>query len=130
MPARFATIDEYLDGVNPDQRAALEALRRTILEAVPDAVECIAWQMPSFRRGKLLVGFAAWANHCALYPMSGHIVAQFQSDLAGFACTAGTIRFTPEKPLPPELVKEIVLARLAENEDRAAQPKRSAAQAK
>lgn len=128
MPATFTTIDEYLDGVGPEQRAALQALREAILAAAPDGVECIAWQMPAFRRGKLLVGFAAWANHCALYPMSARTVAQHEAELAGFECSPGTIRFTPEKPLPPEVIRSIVLARLAENEARAAKPKASAKQ--
>ena len=123
------TIDEYLATVSDDKRAALEELRQTIRSAAPDAVECIAWQMPSFRQGKLLVGFAAWANHCALYPMSAKTVAAHEHDLQGFETSPGTIRFTPDKPLPTELVRKLVLARIAENAGKATPSKRSAERA-
>ena len=64
-----ANIDDYLARVTDDKRAALEQLRQTILEVIPMAEECISYQMPAFRHdGRVLVYFAAAANHCAFYP--------------------------------------------------------------
>jgi uncharacterized protein YdhG (YjbR/CyaY superfamily) len=108
------TIDEYLANVNPDQRATLEKLRRTILAAAPSAEECISYGIPSFRvNGRLLVFFGAWANHCSFYPASSTVLKKFRDDLKSFQISKGTIRFTPGKPLPITLVKKLVKARMA-----------------
>ena len=47
--------------------------------------------------------------------MNNTTVAEFASELAGYSTSAGTIRFTPDAPLPPSLVRRIVKARVAEN---------------
>ena len=70
-----------------------------------------------------LVAFGATAKHCAFFPMSDTIVAQFEDELEGFDTSKGTIRFQPERPLPAALVKRIVKARLAENAARATKTK-------
>jgi uncharacterized protein YdhG (YjbR/CyaY superfamily) len=109
------TIDEYLDGANPYQRTTLEKLRRTIHAAAPGAEECISYGLAAFRLKKRpLVAFGSWANHCAFYPMSGRTLKSLQGQLKGFETSKGTIRFTPEKPLPVPLVKKLVKARIAE----------------
>jgi uncharacterized protein YdhG (YjbR/CyaY superfamily) len=124
MPSRLVastrpkpkTIDEYLAGVKPEQRVALERLRQTIRAAEPRAEECISYGIPAFRLdGRPLVFFGAWANHCAFYPGSSVTFKKFQNDLRNFQISKGTIRFSPEKPLPTKLVKKLVKARLAEN---------------
>lgn len=108
------TIDEYLAGVNADQRAALEKLRKTIRTVAPKAEECISYGLAAFRlNGRPLVAFGAWANHCAFYPMSSVTVKAFQDQLKGFETSKGTIRFSTDKPLPTALVKKLVKARIA-----------------
>jgi len=116
------TIDEYLSRVSDDKRAALERLRETIRGVVPTAEECISYQMPAFRHdGRVLVYFAAAANHCAFYP--GGMVNDFKDELEGYETSKGTIRFQPEHPLPAWLVRKIVKARVAQNASRAAKAK-------
>jgi len=116
------TIDEYLSRVSDDKRAALERLRETIRGVVPTAEECISYQMPAFRHdGRVLVYFAAAANHCAFYP--GGMVNDFKDELEGYETSKGTIRFQPEHPLPASLVRKIVKARVAQNASRAAKAK-------
>jgi uncharacterized protein YdhG (YjbR/CyaY superfamily) len=119
------TIDEYLAGVNCDQRATLEKLRRTIREVAPKAEECISYGIPAFRlNGRSLVFFGAWANHCAFYPGSSATLKKFQNDLKGFETSKGTIRFASNKQLPTGFVKKLVKARMAENSDRASNKRR------
>ncbi len=109
------TIDEYITKVNSDQRATLEKLRRTILAAAPGAEECISYGIPAFRlNGRSLVFFGAWANHCAFYPGNSVTFKKFRNDLKAFHISKGTIRFSPEKPLPAALVKKLVKARMGE----------------
>jgi len=108
------TIDEYLARVSDDKRAALEQLRETIRGVVPTAEECISYQMPAFRyEGRVLVYFAAAANHCAFYP--GGMVNDFKDELDAFETSKGTIRFQPGRPLPATLVRKIVTACVARN---------------
>ncbi len=110
-----ASVEAYLAGVPEPQRAALERLRATIREAAPQAEEAMAYGVPAFvAHGKPLVCYAAFRAHCGFYPLDPALIAAHEAALAPFTTSKGTIQFTPEKPLPAALVKEIVRARLAE----------------
>jgi uncharacterized protein YdhG (YjbR/CyaY superfamily) len=111
------TIDEYLADVKPDQRAVLENLRQAIHAVLPGAEECISYGIPSFRlNGRSLVFFGAWANHCSFYPGSSRTLKNLRRDLKDYQITKGTIRFSPDNPLPSALVKKLVKARVAERQ--------------
>jgi uncharacterized protein YdhG (YjbR/CyaY superfamily) len=111
---KIDTIDDYLAPLSPDQRAALESLRRAIQTAAPKAEECISYQIPAFRLdGKLLVAFGAAAKHCAFYP-GAFPVAAHKNDLKSYDTSKGTIRFQADRPLPATLVRKLVKARIAE----------------
>ena len=119
MAGRLQTIDEYLAGVSEEKRAALQALRRIIKAAAPKAEECFSYGLPAFRlNGRPLVAFAAWANHCAFYPMSAATLKAHGRELGNFNTSKGTIRFQPGKALPARLVRKLVKARIAENAKR------------
>jgi uncharacterized protein YdhG (YjbR/CyaY superfamily) len=119
------TIDEYLAGVNTDRRSALQKIREAIRAAAPKAEECISYGIPAFRmNGRSLVFFGAWANHCAFYPGSSATLKKFRKELRNFETSKGTLRFSPDKPLPVALVKRLVKARIAENNDRATTKRR------
>jgi 3-methyladenine DNA glycosylase AlkD/uncharacterized protein YdhG (YjbR/CyaY superfamily) len=115
VPAKPRTVDDYLAGLPADQRRALQRLREQIHAAAPKAEECISYQLPTFRQGRVLVGFGATAKHCAFFPMSSTTVAAHARELADFDTSKGTIRFQPGRPLPAALVRKLVKARLAEN---------------
>ncbi len=114
-----ASVDAYLENVPPDQRAALEALRKAIRAAAPDADEVISYRIPAFRQNGILVYFAAFEDHCSFFPGSVVTQQKFAAELKPFAAGRGTIHFTPARPLPAGLVTRIVKARIAENEGRA-----------
>lgn len=111
-------VDLYLAGCKPDQRAALQVLRDLVRTLLPDHLEVISYAMPGFRQpgkgGKMVAGYAAFARNCGYYPHSGKIVPQFAADLPGFNTTPGAIQFTPDHPLPADLVRRLIAARLAE----------------
>lgn len=110
------TIDEYLAAASEEQRVVLERLRRAIHAAAPGAEEYIGYGLAGFKfKGRPLVYLGAWESHCALYAASPAIQKKFAKELNGFAQSKGTIKFTPEKPLPVALVKKLVKARIAEN---------------
>jgi uncharacterized protein YdhG (YjbR/CyaY superfamily) len=114
------TIDEYLARVDADHRDALQDLRQTIRGVAPNAEECISYAIPAVRlNGRLLVGFGAWSNHCSFYPMSSKTLKKFRNELRNFQTSKGTLRFSPDKPMPVALVKKLLKARIAENNARA-----------
>ncbi len=116
-------MDAYFRGLDDDQRAALQKLRKDIQAAAPEAEECLCYGLPAFRlHGRPLVAFRAAANHCALHPMSGFTVEAHQNALKAYDTSKGTIRFPASKPLPAALVRKLVRARVAENEKRAGHP--------
>lgn len=115
MSTKPQTIDEYLAPLSSDKRAALEKLRRAIKAAAPKAEECISYQMPGFRlNGRMLVSFAAWANHCAFYPGSYPLEAH-KKELRTYDTSKGTLRFSSDRPLPATLVRKLVKARSEQN---------------
>ncbi|TLZ62454.1 MAG: DUF1801 domain-containing protein [Methanobacteriota archaeon] len=109
------TIDEYLARVPPKFRPALERLRNTIKAAAPEAEEVISYSMPAFRQNGMLVYFAAFEDHCSLFVASEKIRRQFSAELKPFRAGKGTLRFTPDRPIPAGLVARIVKLRVAEN---------------
>jgi uncharacterized protein YdhG (YjbR/CyaY superfamily) len=116
-PAKPQTIDDYLKGLSPQHRDALQKLRRAVHAAAPGAEECISYGMPAFRlHGRLIAGFRSAANHCSFHPMSGDTVATLECALAGYDTSRGTVRFAARAGLPARLVRKLVKARIAEGE--------------
>jgi len=114
---QFASVADYLRAVPPAPRAALRKLRKTIKAAAPEATEVMSYGIPMFKHHGMLVGYAAFKEHCSLF-MSTALAKAYKKALAPYEKSKGTIRFTPEKPLPAALVRKLVKARIAENERR------------
>jgi uncharacterized protein YdhG (YjbR/CyaY superfamily) len=110
-------VAEYLAGVPEPARSTLNKVRAAIRSAAPpEATEAISYGIPTFRYKGALLGFAAFSNHCSLFPMSLSAMAAFKNELKDFDTSKGTIRFPMDKPLSAALVKKLVKARIAENE--------------
>jgi uncharacterized protein YdhG (YjbR/CyaY superfamily) len=110
-------VDEYLARVPEPARSTLLKIRAAIRSAAPaEATEAISYGMPAFRYKGPLMAYAAFKNHCSLFPMSGSVIAAFKTELEGFLTSKGTIRFPSDKPLSSALVKKLVKARIAQNE--------------
>jgi uncharacterized protein YdhG (YjbR/CyaY superfamily) len=112
------TVDEYFVRLSEPARGTLNKMRAAIRSAVPhDATETISYRMPAFTRNGVLVWYAAFANHCSLFP-TGSVVEAFKDQLKGFKTSKGTIQFPTDKALPIALIKRIVRARVAQHEAR------------
>jgi uncharacterized protein YdhG (YjbR/CyaY superfamily) len=108
-------VEEYLRQVPEEARPVWDRLRATLLSLVPDPGERFSYGIPVIEyRGKPLVGYGATATHCALYLMSTDVMAALASPLEAYDLGKGTIRFSPGAPPPEGLVREIVVARIAE----------------
>lgn len=110
----FKTIDEYIGQFPPDVQDKLDALRKAIRKAAPDASEKISYQMPTFYLYGNLVHFAAFKNHIGFYPTPGGIEA-FQDELNRYKNAKGSVQFPIDEPLPFELITRIVRFRVEEN---------------
>ena len=107
-------VDAYLATVDEPKRTTLEALRRSIRAVVPDGEECISYGMPAFRvDGKVVAGFAAFKNHLAYLPHSGTVLADLGDAIAAYEHTPGSLHFAVDEPLPDDLVRRLVEAKLA-----------------
>ncbi len=108
-------VDEYLRGVEGPSRGALQTLRRTILEIVPEAEQVISYRIPAFRvGGKTVAGFAAFKTHLSYLPFSGSVLGQLERELDGYTMTKSSLHFSVERPLPKALVKRLIAVRLAD----------------
>ena len=111
-------VDEYLAGVSEPARSTLNKMRAAIRSAAPpEATETISYGMPAFKHKGVLVWFAAFSNHCSLFPTAS-VIEAFKTELKGFTTSKGTIHFPTDKPLPTALVKKLVKARVALNESK------------
>jgi uncharacterized protein YdhG (YjbR/CyaY superfamily) len=121
-------VDAYLSRLPKESRVALEKVRQTVKSTVPDAIEVISYQIPTFKyQGRMLVSYAGFSAHCSFFPGTGPIVAH-QSELKAFQTSKGTIRFTTDQPLPVSLIKKLVKTRVRLNE--ASQKRRETAKSK
>ncbi len=103
-----ATIDAYIAAFPDDIQAKLAKIRGVIAKAAPDAVESISYRIPTFKLdGRPLLYFAAFKAHIGLYPMTDDVKAAFEKELAGFAQSKGTVRFSHDRPIPYGLIGKI-----------------------
>jgi uncharacterized protein YdhG (YjbR/CyaY superfamily) len=108
-------VDEYLRSVDEPKRSTLLALRRTILEIVPDAEQVLSYRVPAFRvNGKTVAGFAAFKNHLSYLPFSGSVLGPLADELVGYTMTKSSLHFPVDRPLPKAVVKRLIAVRLAE----------------
>ena len=112
--AAITTIDEYIAQFPAEIQEKLQAIRKVIREAAPDATEKISWQMPTFVLHGNLVHFAANKAHIGFYPGASGIEV-FIQDLAEYKSSKGAVQFPYNKPLPVEIISRIVKYRVDEN---------------
>jgi uncharacterized protein YdhG (YjbR/CyaY superfamily) len=109
-------VDEYLRRIEEPKRSTLEALRRTILEIVPDAEQVISYRVPAFRiDGETVAGFAAFRDHLSYLPFSGSVLSELADGLEGYTMTKSALHFPVDRPLPKTLVKKLIAVRLGKD---------------
>lgn len=91
----------------------LVKMRAAIRSALPaEATQVISYKIPAFKLKKILVWFAAFQDHCSLFPTAA-VLQQFKSELSSYKTSKGTVQFPLDKPMPLALIKKLVKARLA-----------------
>jgi uncharacterized protein YdhG (YjbR/CyaY superfamily) len=106
-------VDAYLASIDEPKRSTLEEVRRRILDALPEAEECISYGAPAFRIGsKVVAGFAAFKNHLSYLPHSGSVLAELETDLVDYRRSSGALQFPIDAPLPAPLIRKLVEVRM------------------
>lgn len=110
----LTTVDEYLARIPEPARTTLSKMRATIRSVVPpETIEVISYRIPAFKYKGVLVWYAAFSNHCSLFPTNA-VIEAFKDELKNYTVAKGTIQFPVDKPLPSALVKRMVKMRLAQ----------------
>lgn len=108
-------VDQYLAGVQEEQRNTLQSLREAVRKIAPGLEEGFSYGLPAFRLGgRPVIAYGAAKHHCSLYPMNPEIIERYREELNNFSTSKGTIRFTPDHPLPVDLLEKIVQSRIAD----------------
>ena len=109
-------VDEYLRRIEEPKRSTLEALRRMILEIVPDAEQVISYRVPAFRvDGETVAGFAAFRDHLSYLPFSSSVLPDLADELQGYTMTKSALHFPVDRLLPKTLVKKLIAIRLGKD---------------
>lgn len=108
------TVDEYILRFDPETREKLQAVRRVVRDCAPEAEEKMSWQMPSYFLRGILVQFAAHKNHIGFYP-GPEGIAVFSDRFGEYGFSKGAVRFPFHKPLPFDLIRQIVEFKIALN---------------
>jgi uncharacterized protein YdhG (YjbR/CyaY superfamily) len=125
----FTSVDDYLAAQPPPTRAALERVRATVRKALPRATEGISYQIPVYEiDGRMVLYFAGYAKHYAIYPATQRLLAELGEALEGRVHGKATIRFPVDVAVPTGLVTRI--ARLLAAEAKPAKPRARKAPAK
>ncbi|HSN61790.1 MAG TPA: DUF1801 domain-containing protein, partial [Ferruginibacter sp.] len=105
------TIDDYISGFPKETQIVLKKIRMAIKKLVPNAEETISYAIPTFKlNGHYLIYFAAFNNHIGFYATpTGH--EKFQEALSKYKQGKGSVQFPLDKPMPYDLIKQIVLFR-------------------
>jgi uncharacterized protein YdhG (YjbR/CyaY superfamily) len=112
-PSNARYIADYVSEFEPHYQELLIKIWETVSEAAPQATETIKYAMPTLVLNGNLLHFAAFKNHMGFYPGPGAI-RYFSEELAPYKTSKGAIQFPLHQPLPLNLIREIVLFRVAE----------------
>ena len=111
----MSAMDDYLDGLQPMEKVALERVRAVVGGLAPDAEEGTSYGVPAFiYAGRPLLGFSAAKKHLSIFPFSPAAIDAVRERLDGFNLATGTIRFSPERPVPEDVLADLVRARKQE----------------
>ena len=108
MAEKFTTVDGYLASFPPEVQAILERARRAIRKSAPGAEEVISYQIIAFKvNGQRMVYLGGWKNHLGLYPIPV-FEHHLEEQVAPYRAAKDSLRFPIRKPIPYDLIEEIV----------------------
>lgn len=107
-------IDEYISGFPQDIKEKLEQVRLLIRNTAPQMEEMISYGMPAFKMNGNVIWIGAFSKHIGFYPKVNG-TESLKKELLKYKGTKGSVHFQLNKPLPIELITEMVRVRFSEN---------------
>ncbi len=119
MPPRAtpATVDDYIQACPPKVRAVLRKVRTTARRVAPHAEERISYRMPALFQDGVVIYYAAFTKHIGIFPPVRGDAALLR-ELAPYRGPKGNLQFPLDQPMPYELIRRVVQARVREKEQR------------
>jgi uncharacterized protein YdhG (YjbR/CyaY superfamily) len=100
-------ITSYIAKQPQPQQRILSKIRKLITDLFPTAIELMSYGVPAFKLNKAVFMYAAFKNHIGIYP-DPTTIEFFKNKLTSYETSKGTIKFKITKPIPYDLIKEIV----------------------
>mgnify|MGYP005983066641 CR=1 FL=1 len=113
----MTVIQDYISQTPKERQPLLTQLYQFIKDLAPEAQEKLSYGMPTFYLNGNLVHFANAKKHIGFYPTPSAITA-FQQELTNYKWSKGAVQFPVDQELPWELIKKMVLFRIAENTEK------------
>jgi uncharacterized protein YdhG (YjbR/CyaY superfamily) len=111
---KILTVDAYIKAIPAKSRKAFEELHHLVIDNILGGESCMSYGMPAVKLHGIVVYYAYWEKHMAIYPMPSAL-KQFAAELDGYVTSKSTIQFPHGTALPKKLIKDIVKFRVAEN---------------
>ena len=115
---KITTVDAYIKTIPAKNRKAFEELHHLVMDNIPNGESCMSYGMPAVKLHGIVVYYAYWEKHMAIYPMPSAL-KEFAAELDGYVTSKSTIQFPHGAALPKKLIKDIVKFRVAENKMKA-----------
>jgi uncharacterized protein YdhG (YjbR/CyaY superfamily) len=106
-------VTAYIAAFPEQTQAQLNVLRELFFQEVPEVQEVISYQMPAYKKGKMIAYYAGYKNHIGFYPTATGIKA-FENEISGYKWSKGAIQFPIDQPLPLDLIRKIIQFKCAE----------------
>lgn len=120
---KVTTVKEYIQQIPTKQRKEFIELHDTIIATAPGSESCMSYGMPAIKLHGIVVYYANWEKHMAIYPMPSAL-KEFAVSLGAFVTSKSTIQFPHGKAIPKKLIRDIVKFRLDENKRKDAAKKK------
>ena len=115
---KILTVDAYIKAIPAKNRKAFEEFHHLVIDNIPGGESCMSYGMPAVKLHGIVVYYAYWEKHMAIYPMPSAL-KEFAAELDGYVTSKSTIQFPHGTTLPKKLIKDIIKFRVAENKMKA-----------
>lgn len=105
----YETHMQYFSTLAPEKREVLEQIQVLVEEKLPNAKQCISYNIPAFKLSHVFFYFAAFKNHIGIYsPIK--LDKKLISELGLYRGEKGNLSFPLSKPIPFELIGRVAIA--------------------
>jgi uncharacterized protein YdhG (YjbR/CyaY superfamily) len=105
----FASHEAYFESVAPAARTLLVSIQAEVAMLLPEATQCISYNLPAFRSKRVFFYFGAFKKHIGIYPPVIQDAA-LARELAPYRGDKGNLSFPLGQPLPLELIGRVAVA--------------------